>query len=40
MKISPRTRETFSDEARVLLERRAERLREKAKDSADDEAVL
>src|SRR3954471_7413712 len=40
MKLSTRTRETFSEEARVLLERRAERLREKPRDGADEEAVL
>jgi len=40
MKISARIPETFSEQARALLERRAERLREKASDGADDEAVL
>src|SRR5256885_11499923 len=40
MKISARIPETFSEQARALLERRAERLREKASDGAEDEAVL
>ena len=40
MKITARTRETSSEQARVLLERRAERLREKPRDGADEEAVL
>jgi purine-binding chemotaxis protein CheW len=40
MKLSTRTRETFSEEARVLLERRADRLREKPRDGAEEEALL
>ena len=40
MKIRARTREVVSDEAQVLLERRAERLREQAREASEEEAVL
>jgi chemotaxis signal transduction protein len=40
MKLQSRARESLSEEARLLLERRAERLREKPRDGEDDEAVL
>jgi chemotaxis signal transduction protein len=40
MKLQARTREVVSDDVRILLDRRAERLREQAKGTADDEAVV
>jgi purine-binding chemotaxis protein CheW len=40
MKLQARARETFSEEARIVLERRADRLREKPRENADEEAML